>query len=205
MRRQRMRRPCIEENVRVERDSLYADLRSEADGSPPQFTGLIKRQPKTVTVDSLAPRLAWEAIGPDKIIAPGKTFGTQRSGAEAQDVRYDLRVWHIVDGATPELVYERTALPAPEHQLEQTLEPHTEYLGSVRARFTLDGHPRALDWAAEDNPEFSPSVELMKAVFYTEIDDGEPAPHYCSGEFAWTPCKCLDFIPLENYYRFKTP
>jgi hypothetical protein len=168
----------------------------------------------SASVNSLSPKLSWQSMDSTQTFFSGFSRFPKQLKAETKDVRYDLRVWRKSEGASPELIYERIGLITPEHQLEQALEPNSEYLWSVRPRFTIDGHPRALRWSVVNDPPFPPPSELVNAVYFTELEGGEPKPNYCtdfggqnSGSTLgwWTPCFCLDFIPQENYFRFKTP
>lgn len=183
----------------------------------PMYKGSWLLRSKTtapLTVNSLTPTLSWHPMDSTQTFFSGFSRFPKQLRAEAKDVRYDLRIWRRLEGQSTELVYERIGLLTPDHQLELTLEPHTEYLWSIRPRFTIDGHPRAMRWSAAMEPPFPPSSELINAVYFTELKGGEPKPTYCtdlggknSGTTLgwWTPCFCLDFIPQDNYFRFKTP
>ncbi len=63
-----------------------------------------------------------------------------------EDLSYELRVWKTVSGYSGVLVYARHGLTTPYHELEQALEPSSEYLWSVRARFVLDGLTQVSEW-----------------------------------------------------------
>lgn len=89
-------------------------------------------------VESLRPTLRWEAL-------PMQEF-TLADGAQAHDVRYDLRIRRTQHPL--ELVYTREGLPVPHHRVESDLEANTEYAWEVRARFRLDGEERVSPWAA---------------------------------------------------------
>ena len=70
------------------------------------------------------------------------------------DVTYELRIWKgyapLRDHRAPEtLVYSRSGLSHPLHDVEDALSTHSAYVWSVRARFKLDGRPRATPWATE--------------------------------------------------------
>lgn len=187
------------------------------DPIPRQTRNFLKGYTQEVaTVSSLTPRLSWQPFAQAEPYFAGASSFPRILHVEAHDVRYDLRVWRQVQGTPPEMVYERVGLKTAEHQMEQTLEPNTEYLWSVRPRFDLEGHPRALRWSAMDHPVFNPPAELVEAVYFTELDGSKPKPSYCTisdeillptfAEYSkWTPCHCLDFVPQENSYRFRTP
>ena len=72
--------------------------------------------------------------------------------AQATAVRYDLRIWRSADGFPGELVYARDGLPQATHRVEQPLPPGREYFWSVRARFTLYGQTRVIDWSRIESP-----------------------------------------------------
>ncbi|CAG9185885.1 hypothetical protein LMG23994_05954 [Cupriavidus pinatubonensis] len=108
-------------------------------GLEPSHPGPSRLDVDVSAVESLTPRLEWKPPPP-----PGQPADWER----AQDIRYDLRIWHVATNSPPELIYERMGLTEPKHQLEQPLAPQTEYFWSVRARFTLDGQARTTRWNA---------------------------------------------------------
>jgi hypothetical protein len=151
-------------------------------------------------VDSLRPTLKWEAF-------PRKA--DQREDTKEQikkiiHITYDLRIWKVVDGYPERLVYEKDIMEKipyeeeviiiveegdePEEvtkkvlvvkeELDILLEPSTIYFWTTRAGYKLDGRQRYSRWAYSKVP-FEPSI-LMN------------------------PCE-MDYIPLANYNRFKTP
>ncbi|MCX7891449.1 MAG: hypothetical protein N2544_03640 [Burkholderiales bacterium] len=96
--------------------------------------------------DSVQPLLAWEAFPRDfDGLAPGRVT----------DVVYDLRVFRSEPAGpvftTGAMVYERTGLAAPEHRVADPLMACARYTWTVRARFRLDGQPRATEWGAAAN------------------------------------------------------
>lgn len=142
-------------------------------------------------VDSLQPTLSWEPFP-----------GTHRAwmGAEPEPfirvdmhsvraVTYDLKIWTVERrGALripAELVYEREELAQPSHRLERPLQPDSEYFWSVRARFNLEGNPRATEWSLSSIP----CIPLP------------PPRNECGRDIA----RRTGTIPPPNYYRFKTP
>lgn len=92
-------------------------------GSPHQFT-LIKEQ---------QPFLKWESFP--------WTYD-QISKKEFTDIVYDLKIYKYRGS----LVYTRKGLKHNSHQVEDLLHLNTKYLWTVRARFNLDGKPRATEW-----------------------------------------------------------
>lgn len=151
-------------------------------------------------VESRMPRLVWDGRPPPEG-ARGRAFWV-RTSPEA--FVYDLRIWNAFDGAPGEIVYERMGLPRPEHRVETELAPGSTYFWSVRARFAIDGHPRALRWNASNEPRFVPAIPVGRTLYYSAADDAATTGTPC-GEPALIPCGCLDFIPTANYYRFRTP
>lgn len=131
-------------------------------------------------VDSLQPTLRWQPLPGEHQIPLGqvKPF-VAVDPASVRDVKYDLRIWTVFDKAPGELAYEIEGLTEPFHKLERSLKPSTEYYWSVRARFSLDGQPRASEWSLSQFP----------------------CPRGCGRDEA----RLTGSIPPLNYYRFKTP
>jgi len=81
---------------------------------------------------SLRPTLSWQSLA--EISA----------GADFTGVTYELRIYRAADG---EPVYARKGLLEPRHQVEQPLQPLTQYRWTVRASFDFKGRPRLGPWA----------------------------------------------------------
>ena len=95
-----------------------------------------------VAVDSLRPTLRWRLFpGPEH-----RKRDVEHALDRVREVRYELRVWRTEHGHSGELVYERDDLGEPHHALEESLEPSTNYLWTVRARFELDGTTFVTEW-----------------------------------------------------------
>jgi hypothetical protein len=138
-----------------------------------------------VKVDSLQPTLRWEPF-PGKTQAPLSAEITAFVNVDERavsDITYDLKIWNVLDGTPAELVYEHEGIVEQWHRLESPLKPKTKYVWSVRARFKLDGKPRATEWSLSQMP-CPPSYGL---------------------ECARGAARRLGTIPPLNYYRFKTP
>ncbi len=90
----------------------------------------------SVKVDSLQPVLRWQRFPYPNLLHP----------EQVQDVTYELRIWDGTSRAANKLKYAREGLTLPKHQVEQPLEPATQYLWSVRARFKLAGNPLVTEW-----------------------------------------------------------
>ena len=152
--------------------------------------------PEAVPVKSLRPVLSWEAVPPRD--------DYQALPAGARDLRYDVRVWRLADGIPVELVVDRVGLEKPAYPVEAALLPATQYAWSVRLRYTADGHPRALRWSAADAPRYAPWGVRAAQLHYGVEHPGGVQPQACREE-DMTPCRCLDFIPAANLWRFVTP
>jgi hypothetical protein len=152
--------------------------------------------PDAAPVKSLLPVLSWEAAPPAgdyQALPPG-----------ARDLRYDLRIWRLSNGLPAELVVDRMGLESPVYQVETALLPATEYGWSVRLRYSIDGHPRALRWSAAEAPRYAPWGVRAGQVHYGVERAGNVQQRACRDE-DMTPCRCLDFIPAANLWRFRTP
>jgi hypothetical protein len=168
----------------------------------PPLTGSIFTSPYNLgdflnwpTVDSLQPTLRWQPFPgeheheiPSLLIGPGFYKGTGEAKPFVEvdlglvsEVKYDLRIWTVLEGIPGELAYEIEGLTGPFHKLERPLKPSAEYYWSVRARFSLDGQLRLSEWS------------LSQA----------PCPSY--PECARYVARLTGRIPPPNYYRFKTP
>ncbi len=163
---------------------------------------LTVRDSLTRQMDSLQPRLQWEAFPRPTDVKADKDgrLGSVRT------VTYDLRIWRaggVLSSvcAAPcvppseaayrfgpgvcgdvcvfpaELVYERRELAEPVHTVESPLAPATPYLWTVRARFDLGGQPRVTQWGV-----------LLRS-------DREPK----------LPPRRDPTLPSLGYYRFSTP
>ena len=129
-----------------------------------------------VAIDSLQPTLRWESFPRDKDRKAGLV-------SRIRNVTYDLRICRA-DDLGP-VVYARQGLLAPSHQIEEPLEPSTEYFWAVRARFELDGHARVTEWSG-----------------FGDIADR--SPRRTGRSWGWVSWRAPT-LPLPNYYRFKTP
>jgi hypothetical protein len=125
-------------------------------------------------VESLRPTLRWEPLPRPR----DETPANRGVIARLSDVTYDLKVWEASHGYPERLVYDRGGLRAPEHRLEQDLDPDSRYFWTFRARYRLDGEPRATRWAFSLAPVSPPM----------------PPGGSCD----------VNVIPHPNYYRFAT-
>jgi len=93
-----------------------------------------------ILVDSLRPTLRWEAF-------PRLTeIDTRMLQSQISHMTYDLKIWRAEGKDPGTLVYARENLSAPLHQIEEPLEPATEYFWTVRVRYALNGQPRRSEW-----------------------------------------------------------
>jgi hypothetical protein len=92
-------------------------------------------------VKDLHPTLRWQGFprSSDIKVAP-------QDMAQVKNVRYDLFVAEVHDDDL-RIIYQRERLPNPEHTIEKSLRPETEYKWSVRARFEFDGRERVTEWS----------------------------------------------------------
>ena len=172
--------------------------------APSPSVALFSRHLDERKIDSRWPTLAWEAFPLASWVESDKDLG------KAENVRYDLRLWEASEkNFVGELVYERSDLPATNHRLENELKSGTQYFWSVRARYTVGGRPQATRWNAAQQPQYFSTPELKAAVAEPGTDRDVASPSCTarglSDVVTWTPCRCLDFIPAANYYRFTTP
>lgn len=149
------------------------------------------------SVANRQPTLEWEAMPRDS----DRRTGSKAILAGIRNVRYDLRVWQVVNNAPPRLIYERRDLSTPSHTLDQPLSPKSRYFWSARARFDLAGEVQATKWGYYRTPYYA---------LYGD-DQVKPASSpgamlgiFTAGVAPRDPCT-LDFIPSNNYYRFQTP
>ncbi len=149
-------------------------------------------------VSSLTPVLAWSASPP-----AGRTSDPS-PWAAAKDLRYDLRIWKEADDAPGNIVYERLGLTAARHQVEVALEPASTYFWSVRMRGTVAGRSQAAPWSLSKTPPVFSKPFLRQARFDAFVTAGTVTLQACRLD-SWIPCACLDYVPAENSYRFKTP
>src|SRR5690606_24723149 len=89
---------------------------------------------------SLRPSFRWESWPRGFDITPGSGPG------QAQHVRYDFRLF-----SGESIAYEWLGLIAPEHEVDAPLRPCESYRWTVRARFMLNGTPRATEWMGAYN------------------------------------------------------
>jgi hypothetical protein len=128
-------------------------------------------------LDSLRPKFFWEISGQ---LANGIAIG---KGSSNEPVVYDFRIYRAslfsgkiqkleIEGVTPtswanetlaywtdgRLVYRKDRIGTNHHKLDQDLDKCTHYLWTVRARFNIDGYPRATEWSGAYLPEHGPGV-----------------------------------------------
>lgn len=146
-------------------------------------------------VASGQPALAWEEFPRkrDQLNKAGINFG------RISNIRYDLRIWEATADAPPRLIHELRDLLQAAHLLEQPLPPGGRYFWSPRARFDLDGRTHATRWGCFRTPYYETSSKVK-----AESSPGAILGVLIAGGAPRDVCT-LDFIPLNNYYRFRTP
>ncbi|HXZ24699.1 MAG TPA: hypothetical protein VEI24_00655 [Nitrospiria bacterium] len=120
--------------------------------APRPISGLRPEYPKptmnnaNIEVNSLQPTLQWESL---QQLVDRESKDTNLL-SRITHVVYDLSIWRAnrdyPRDIPNEMVYSRQGLTATNHTLERPLKPSTDYFWTVRARFDLDGHPRATQW-----------------------------------------------------------
>jgi len=106
-------------------------------------------------VDSLQPTFRWESFPRAQDLRKDQNGLVGR----IRNVTYELRIWQAQAGKPakpmyyhhrfpePLPIYSRQRIPEPLHKIEEPLEPSTNYIWSVRARFEVDGGTRVTEWA----------------------------------------------------------
>lgn len=106
--------------------------------SPPPRLGPILSGSSDPIVASNPPVLKWEAYVPPRRASTSDTTPSR--------ITYDLWIWQNRLCSPSRLVYVKTALPAPRHQVERRLKPATGYFWAVRARIETGGEIRLTEW-----------------------------------------------------------
>lgn len=94
-------------------------------------------------VDSLRPRLRWSGFPRDLDRAQLDPVLLRT----VRDVTYDVKIWEVPRCERGKLVYERSGLSLPDHQVEEPLKPGQRYYWSFRARFSVNDLSMATRWA----------------------------------------------------------
>lgn len=125
---------------------LAASCRSPLPGLQPAYPEVRRSMSaplgEFVDVESLRPSLRWQLFPGPELRKRDANLASDR----VREVRYELRIWRTEHGYSGDLVYERDDLSEPQHALEESLEPSTNYLWTVRARFELDGTTYVTEW-----------------------------------------------------------
>ncbi len=121
--------------------------------------------------------------------------------AGATDVRFDLRVWRIRNDYADELVVERIGLTESEHRVDTPLAPATMYGWSVRARYRIEGQPRAGQWSRTEGYRGPMRADRYA---YVVLDGATAAEVPCSDERLLS-CGCMDSASATSLWQFATP
>ncbi len=116
--------------------------------SPPLDYSFWKAALQYPQASSLDPVLEWDQFPDEK----ERQLIKENTGGDISEVHYDLRVWQAEKGQPVELVYERSGLASPNHQLEEPLQPDSPYFWSFRACFQLEGRRACTPWAFSASP-----------------------------------------------------
>jgi hypothetical protein len=149
--------------------------------------------PAIQRVDSLTPRLAWDPV------PRAPESGTALAGAT--DVRYDLRLWRIREGHADELIVERIGLAEPVHRIDAPLAPGATYGWSVRARYRVEGRPRAAQWSRTEAIRGPMRADQFAYV----VLDGAVAQEIPCGHERLLSCGCVDSTAAAFLWQFTTP
>lgn len=140
---------------------------------PWSWAGQHKPYIKYSEVSSLKPTLSWNAFPSES----DKKYDKKNILNKVSDIRYDLKIWWAANNYTGKLVYYKENIQSTYHQVETNLEPSTQYLWSVRARFKFDNEERFTRWA------------------YSGFPFPMSGPTYIT----------LDHIAIDHHFRFRTP
>ncbi len=95
---------------------------------------------------SLEPKFRWRKFPGDKVL----NADFQGKLRQLSSLRYDLRIYRLDDQrSTARMILERNNIEATEYRMTQPLAPSSEYVWSVRARFTLDTGERTSRWSGD--------------------------------------------------------
>ena len=94
-------------------------------------------------VDSLQPTFRWESFPRPQDLRKNQKGLVGR----IHNVTYELKIWRVQDGYQAKPIYSRQRIPEPLHKVEEPLEPSTNYVWSVRARFEVDDVTMVTEWA----------------------------------------------------------
>jgi hypothetical protein len=97
---------------------------------------------EAVEVDSFQPVFRWQPL----------SGADERLAGKVHHLTYELRVWKTIPGQLGQLVYARTGLESPDHELTEALEPSRNYLWSVRAHFVINDRLRVSEWGLAGLP-----------------------------------------------------
>jgi hypothetical protein len=95
---------------------------------------------------SLEPHFRWRPFPGQKVL----NADFQGKLRQLTALRYDLRIYRLDEQARrARIVLERNNIDSTEYRTTQPLAPNTDYIWSVRARFTLDTGERTSRWSGD--------------------------------------------------------
>jgi hypothetical protein len=118
-------------------------------------------------IDTLQPTFRWASFPTEEDTRVDRKGVVDR----ISNVTYDLRVWRDNESERV-LIYEKKGLKDNNHKIECSLEPHSYYLWTVRARFRLDDQYKATRWAALPSlfgygiDLFAGSIPVVRRSYY---------------------------------------
>lgn len=118
-----------------------------------------------VEVNSIQPTFSWTPLEP----TPDVSSTASKSATVIADVTYDVKIWRTDEDHYPlNLVYRREGIVVASHRVGMPLEPNTNYVWSVRARFTVGGKIRVNQWGAikENFCDFERAYSLIPSSCY---------------------------------------
>ena len=118
---------------------LYPELKFLREGFANPFPSI---WPSSVKINSLTPTFRWEAFPREHDV-----FGDKDIQQKLSDVNYDLRIFAAVNSESGPMIYSARNIQNPYHKIEKDLKACSHYYWTVRARFKLNGRPRAIEWA----------------------------------------------------------
>ena len=152
--------------------------------------GKSERHLDFVEVENTQPTLRWEVFPREY---DKTSSGGQRHRIDG--VCYEVRIFEATEGPThhfpSKLVYTKKGILEPQHMINLSLFPCTNYFWTVRAHFKLSGKERVTEWAGTFNRHSS-------RVLYLK-------PWNRRRSFKSDSSDLYDYGPERLYFPFRTP